>query len=85
MKKDINPTDIKVGIKTLKTLWDSRILMKTGSEEEINILSSAISTKCGEQLEIIKHKLRKPRLIIYNVSEEITIENAATIIKAQNP
>ena len=85
LKKDINPTDIKVGIKTLKTLRDGRIIIETGSEEEINSLSSAISTKCGEQLEIIKHKLRKSRLIIYNISEEITIENAATIIKAQNP
>jgi hypothetical protein len=82
---DINPTDIKVGIKTLKTLWDGRIIIETGSEEEINSLSSAIITKCGEEPEIIKHKLRKPRLIIYNVSEEIRIENAATIIKAQNP
>jgi len=43
-----------------------------------------ISTKCGEQLEITKHKLRKPRLIIYNVSEANTIENI-TIIKAQTP
>jgi len=67
LKKDINPTDIKVGIKTLKTLRDGRIIIETGSEEEISSLSSAISTKCGEQLEIIKHKLRKPRLIIYNV------------------
>jgi hypothetical protein len=85
LKKDINPTDIKVGIKTLKTLQDGRIFIETGSEEEINSLSSAISTKCGKQLEIIKHKLRKPKLIIYNVSEEITIENATDIIKAQNP
>jgi hypothetical protein len=36
-------------------------------------------------LEIIKHKLRKPRIIIYNVSEKITTENVLTIIKAQNP
>ena len=27
----------------------------------------------------------KPRLIIYNVSEEITIEKVITIIKGQNP
>ena len=74
LKKDINPTDIKVGIKTLKTLRDGRIIIETGSEEEINTLSSAISTKCGEQLEVIKHKLRKPRLIIFNVSGEITIK-----------
>jgi len=32
----------------------------------------------------MKHKLRKPRLIIYNVPEEITIANV-TVIKAQNP
>ena len=84
LKKDINPTDIKVGVKTLKTLRDGRILVETDSEEEINSLSLAISTKCGEQLEIRKHTLRKPTLILY-VSEETTIENATDIIKAQNP
>jgi len=31
LKKDINPTDIKVGIKTLKTLRDGRILIETCS------------------------------------------------------
>jgi len=29
--------------------------------------------------------LRKPRLIIYNMSDLTTIENATDIIKAQNP
>jgi regulator of replication initiation timing len=85
LKKEINPTDIKVGIKTFKTLQDGRIIIETGSEEEINPLSSAISTKCGEQLEIIKHQLRKPRIIIYNAPEDITTENVIDIIKAQNP
>jgi hypothetical protein len=80
LKKNINSAEIKVGIKTLNTLWDGRIIIETGSEKEINSLSSAIST-CCEQLEIIKHKLRKPRLIIYNISEEITTGNAAAIIK----
>ena len=36
-------------------------------------------------MEIIKHKLRKQRLIIYNVPEEITIRNVTTIIKDENP
>jgi len=64
LKKDINPTIIKVAIKTLKTLRDGRILIGTFSGEEINSLSRAINTKYGEQLEIMKHKLRKTRLII---------------------
>jgi hypothetical protein len=84
LKKDINPADIKVGVKTFKTLRGGKILIETGSEEEINSLSSAISTKCGEQLEIGKHKLRNRRLIIYNVPEEPTVENAIHIIKVQN-
>jgi len=51
----------------------------------MNTLSSEISTKFGERLEITKHKLRKLRLIVYNVPEEITTQNVAAIIKAQNP
>ena len=81
----MNPTDIKVGIKAVKTLRDRGIIIGTGSEEEINALSSEINTKLGERLEIIKHKLRKPRLIIYNVSEEISTENVVVTIKIQNP
>ena len=84
MKKDINPTDIIVGIKTLKTLRDGRILIETCSEEELNSLIRAINTKCGEQLEIMKHKLRKSRIIIYNFPEEIAVGNVTTVIKAQN-
>jgi len=81
---NINPTDIRVGIKAVKTTRD-RGIIETGSEEESNTLSSEISSKLGERLEIIKHKLRKPRVIIYNVSEEITPENVVAVIKAKNP
>jgi len=47
LKKDINPTDIEVGITTLKTLRDGRILIETCSEEEIKSLSLAINNKYG--------------------------------------
>jgi hypothetical protein len=36
-------------------------------------------------LEVIQHKLRKPRLTIYIVPDEITTENVVAIIKTQNP
>jgi len=36
-------------------------------------------------LEVMQHKLRKPRLIMYNVPNEITTENVVAIIKTQNP
>jgi hypothetical protein len=80
----INPTDIKFSIKAAKAIKDKGISIETGSEEEINSLSLEINSKFGEQLEIIKHKLRKT-IIIYNISEEITTEIVVTIIKTQNP
>jgi len=33
----------------------------------------------------MKHKLRKPRLIIYKIPEEITVGNVTSVIKSQNP
>jgi len=85
LKRHINPTDIKVGTKAIRTIRDGRILIETGSEEEMNTLKSEIDTKLGEGLEVTTHRLRKPRLIVYNVSGGITTRNVVTIIKAQNP
>jgi hypothetical protein len=84
LKKYINRPEIKVGIKAVKTNRDRGILIETDSEEEMNTLSSEISSKLGERLEIIKHKLREPRKIIYNVPEEIST-NIAAINTTQNP
>ena len=85
LKNSINPTDIKVGIKAVKSIRDRGLIIETDSEEERNILSTEISNKLGETLDIIQHKLRKPRLIIYSVPEEITVENVGDVISAQNP
>ena len=85
LKNSINPTDIKVGIKTVKSIRDMGLIIETDSEEERNILSTEISNKLGETLDISQHKLRKPRLIIYSVPEEITVENVGDVISAQNP
>ena len=85
LKMNINPMDIRVGIKAVKTIREKGIIVETGSEEERNTLSSEIVNKLGERLEVIQHKLRKPRLIIYNVPNEITTENVVAIIKTQNP
>ena len=41
--------------------------------------------KCGDHVEAKVHKRRDPRLIIYNVPDAVTPENAEDIILAQNP
>jgi hypothetical protein len=85
LKRIINPTDIEVGIKAIRTIREGRLIIETGSKEEMITLSSKIDNKLGERLEVSMHRLRKPRLIIFNVPEEITTQNVATIIKDQNP
>jgi len=51
LKTKINPTAMKVGIKTLKSLKDRWVLIEVGSIDETNLLSTNISDKCGEVLE----------------------------------
>ena len=48
------------------------ILIEVGSIDDTNLLSTNIREKCGEELEV--SKLRKPRLIIRNIPQDITVE-----------
>jgi hypothetical protein len=85
LKTKINPTEMKVGIKTLKSLRDGWVVIEVGSIDETNLLSATIRDKCGEDLEFNVPKLRKPRLIIRNIPQDITVENLTETILAQNP
>lgn len=85
LKRNINPTQLKVGINSMKALRDGRLIIGSGRKEDIDILKKNIEDKCSQLLDINIPKLRNPNLIIYNIPEDITTENAAGIIVAQNP
>jgi len=76
---------MNIGIRTLKSLRNGQVLIEANSKEELEILNSQIHDKCGSQLEINIQKHRNPRLIIYDVPEALTTENAEGIIMAHNP
>ena len=84
IKAKINPTEMKVGISTFKALKDGRILIEAGSKEEIERISTNITEKCGREFEAKVQELRNPRLVIYNIPEDITLENATKTIHEQN-
>jgi hypothetical protein len=48
------------------------------------MLSSTISNKCGEDLEVTVPRLWKPRMIIYNLRQEITADNLEDTLLSQN-
>jgi hypothetical protein len=74
-----------VGINSLRTLRNGKVQIKTGNKKDIGILTKDIHDKCGDKLEILVHKLRNPRIVIYNVPEDISTQNVEETILAQNP
>jgi len=75
---------MKIGITTFKGLRNGRLLIETQNKTEIDVLSKTINEICGEELEASTPKHRNPRLIIYNVPDELNIENAKELIMKLN-
>jgi hypothetical protein len=62
LKSNINPTEIKVGIGSLKTLRGGRVQIETGSIQEAETLTNNIEDKLGDRMETNIQRQRKPRL-----------------------
>jgi len=84
IKSCIDPVDMKIGIRTFKGLKDGKVLIEADTKDDIEILNTQIRDKCGDRLEANVQKRRNPRIIVYNIPEEVTLENAVEIICAQN-
>ena len=84
LKEKVNPTEIKVGITSLRTMRDGRVLIETGSKNEMNLLGDKIREECAETLVVNMQTLRKPRMIILNTPTEVTPENFLEILTQQN-
>jgi len=74
-----------VGINKIKLLNNDKVLIETNSKQDIEALEKEINSKCGGDLEATVHKIRKPRLVIYNIPEDITTCNIEDIMLAQKP
>jgi len=76
---------MQVGICAVKSLRDGRFIMENKSKEDIELLCTNINDKCSQLLEGNIQKPRNPRIVIYNISEELNVENAEEIITTQKP
>ena len=61
------------------------MLIEVGSVEETKLLSAEINAKCDEALEANVPILRKPRLIIRNIPQNMTVEGFEETLLPQNP
>ena len=85
MKSKVNPTEMKVGITSLKSLRDGRVVIEASSKNEIVTLGEKIGEMCGEDLDVTMQKLRNPRLVLLNIPKDITPENVEETLTIQNP
>ena len=56
-----------------------------GNKDDIDKLTKDINENCGDKLTVSVQKLRNPRLVIYDIPEDITTQNIEDTIIAQNP
>jgi hypothetical protein len=67
LKSQVNPTEIKMGIASLKSLSDGKVMIEVSSKDEIETLRNKIEGKCG-QLDVNIQKFRNPRLVLLSTS-----------------
>jgi len=84
LKENVKLTDINVGVQSLKTLRDCRVIIQVGSKKEMELLEEGIRERCGKELETNFQKPRKPRLVILNIPNEINKDNAEETLIKQN-
>lgn len=84
IKTKVNPVEIKVGISSIKGLKNGQLLIESANKTEADIICKNINDKCGGEVEANITKLRNPKIIIFNVSEEITVDNVVEAITTQN-
>ena len=80
----MNPTDLEVGISTIKSLRNGNLLLQTSSISETSTICNTVNEKCGDEMEANETKLRNPRLILYNIPEEMNLGSLGKAIIEQN-
>ncbi|XP_035216029.1 uncharacterized protein LOC118189516 [Stegodyphus dumicola] len=86
LTKYINPGKLKVGIKNVKKISKGGVLIETTKKEDLKIIEEAIkeNRKLKDSVDTRKPQKLNPRIIIYNVKEDITKEKLKRLIKSQN-
>jgi hypothetical protein len=75
---------MKVGIRALKTPKNGQLQIESEKKSELEEVCKKINEVCGKKLKRHTPTLRKPRIIMSNVPEDITTENMVQAIVLQN-
>jgi len=85
LKEKIDPVSLGVGVKMFKKTQTGNVIIETEREEDLNLLCKEVQSKCQPDLNTKIQAKLNPRVIIFNVPEEINIQNVKEIARQQNP
>ncbi|KAG5861879.1 hypothetical protein JTB14_010629 [Gonioctena quinquepunctata] len=80
----INLSDLKIGIRTLKSMKSGSVLIKCKNKTEFEILEDEVKNKMENMYNIEASMMKKPRIEITMFQQNISKEEIETPIKQQN-
>lgn len=83
LKQEIKPSQLNVGINKVKTLNNNRVLIECLNEQDCKILANKISK--SNTLDAVIPRKRNPRIILFNVDQEVSDDDLINTIINQNP
>lgn len=84
IKESIRPEELHIGVANVRTMRSGKVAIEGMSKSDTKKLKEEIEDKLGQRYEITQAKMRKPRLKIVGLQEEITKENLKNIVLNQN-
>jgi hypothetical protein len=73
LKSKVNPTQMKVGISALKTLKSGELLIESDKKSDLDEVCKKINEICWNELESCMPTLKNPRIIVFNVPEDLPL------------
>jgi hypothetical protein len=79
LKLKVNLTQLKVGISALKTMKNGQVITESDRKSKLEEVCKKINEVCREEPENYMPILKKPRLIVFNIPEDITLRTQHTL------
>lgn len=81
---NINPADLKIGIRNLVTTRSGSVVIKCKSKKEAEVLQNIARDRLEDSYTVETSKMRKPRVRITNFGQDLTREEIEASILQQN-
>lgn len=84
VQKSFNPCKLQVGIVKLKETKNNKIIIETENKVMLEKICQEINVANGKVITAEAIQKHNPRLIVFNIPSEVTLENVTEIIREQN-